>query len=662
MAPFQIDSFKHIQMPHTLKASRAGRLAFIIRQADMKNNRYRSDIYTLRGKSQRRVTSCGDVGNFWWLDGETLIFTRTRKKPKKDGSGAPGGKPDEPSTTLYRINAKNPGKPQKHLSLPCELEELAVLPGGQLLYTGKTGLKTLPAGARRRDEADYEVLETLPFWENGGGFTGSARTRLHWFDGKTASALTDESSNISGLQLSNDAKFACFFVNSYEKVMPVTNRLLRFELKTGKTEDISVGGSFFHEKFALADDGSVVVFGSDMLQYGINQNGAFYLLRPPWNNPRCLYDGGGYSAWCSVNTDLVYARESTWAAANGRVYWLTTIDDSAHIMSIDTTSGLIDRVTSAKGAAFEFCLSSSGKKTTLFYTAMRRLSAPELYKISESGEEQCISRINHSTSASFSLATPDALTFHNQAGIELKGFVMQPHRFASTQQYPAILYIHGGPKTAYGSILFHELQYLAGQGYGILFANPTGSDGKGDAFADIRGRYGTVDYDDIMLFLKTALEANPWIDPKRVGVAGGSYGGFMVNWAIGHTDAFATAVSQRSISNWSTMANLSDIGYYFEPDQAGATTWSDPAVLWESSPLKYADRVKTPTLFLHSDEDYRCPLPEALQMYTALQLFGVDTRLCLFHGENHELSRSGKPRHRVTRLAEITNWFDRYLK
>ena len=657
MAPFQIDSFKHVKMPHTLKTSRAGRLAFIIRQADMKNNRYRSDLCVLRGKTMVSVTSCGDVANFWWLDADTLLFTRAPGKAK-----GPGGSDGGASTVLYRVSAKDSGKPKKHLCLPCELAELAALPGGQLLYTGKAGQKALPAGARRRDEADYEVLDTLPFWENGGGFTGNLRTRLYLYDGKKTHTLTDDSTNISCLQLSHDAKSAYFLAVSCEKVMPVSNRLHRFELKTGKTQDLSVSEQFSHEKFALADDGSVVVFGSDMKQYGINQNGAFYLLRAPWNNPRRLYDGGDYGAWCSVNTDLAHARDSTWAAADGRVYWLTTIEDNAHIMSIDTTSGLIDRATNANGAVFEFCLSRHRKKNVLYYTAMRGLSGPELYKISESEEECCLSSFNTAMSASFSFVAPEALKFHNEAGSNIKGFVMRPHRFEAAQKYPAVLYIHGGPKTTYGSILFHELQYLAGRGYGVLFANPTGSDGKGDAFADLRGRYGTVDYNDIMLFLKTVLEANPWIDAKRVGVAGGSYGGFMVNWIIGHTNAFAAAVSQRSISNWSTMANLSDIGYYFEPDQAGATTWSEPAKLWDSSPLKYADRVKTPTLFLHSDEDYRCPLAESLQLYTALQLFGVDTRLCLFHGENHELSRSGKPRHRVTRLAEITNWFDKYLK
>lgn len=136
----------------------------------------------------------------------------------------------------------------------------------------------------------------------------------------------------------------------------------------------------------------------------------------------------------------------------------------------------------------------------------------------------------------------------------------------------------------------------------------------------------------------------------------------MTNWIIGHTNRFKAAASQRSISNWFSMGYTTDIGYFFAPDQIDATPWSNPEKLWEHSPLKYADQVQTPTLFIHSDQDYRCWLPEALQMFTALKYHGVEARLCMFRGENHELSRSGKPKARIRRLEEITAWFNRFLK
>ena len=165
-----------------------------------------------------------------------------------------------------------------------------------------------------------------------------------------------------------------------------------------------------------------------------------------------------------------------------------------------------------------------------------------------------------------------------------------------------------------------------------------------------------------MDFTDQVLEAYPQIDRERLGVTGGSYGGYMTNWIIGHTHRFACAVSQRSISNWITKILTTDIGYYYTADQVGGMPWPDPTPLWDCSPLKYAGQVKTPTLFLHSDQDFRCWMAEGLQMFTALKLHGVQTRLCLFHGENHELSRSGTPRHRIRRLKEMTDWFQKYLE
>ena len=169
-------------------------------------------------------------------------------------------------------------------------------------------------------------------------------------------------------------------------------------------------------------------------------------------------------------------------------------------------------------------------------------------------------------------------------------------------------------------------------------------------------------YEDIMDFVDEVLKLYPNLNPERLGVTGGSYGGFMTNWIIGQTDRFACAATQRSISNWISFYGTSDIGMFFAYDQIRGDIFDNPAKLWEHSPLKYAKNIVTPTLFIHSDEDYRCPLEQALQLYTAMVDQGVEARFALFHGENHELSRGGKPKHRVRRLEEITNWMEKYLK
>ncbi|MBQ6602648.1 MAG: S9 family peptidase [Eubacterium sp.] len=278
------------------------------------------------------------------------------------------------------------------------------------------------------------------------------------------------------------------------------------------------------------------------------------------------------------------------------------------------------------------------------------------------GNIRQLTQFNTDLCAEYEYSRPEPFTFTDDRGVEIDGWVMKPADFDENKTYPAILDVHGGPKTVYGSCYFHEMQLWASEGYFVFFCNPVGGDGRGDTFADIRGIYGGPDYEDIMQFTDEVLKRYPQIDPARVGVTGGSYGGFMTNWIIGHTDRFAAAASQRSIANWLAFYETSDIGYFFAGDQAGGTPWTRTEKLWDQSPLKYADRVKTPTLFIHSDQDYRCPLSEGIQMFTAIKDHGVEARMCIFKGENHELSRSGKPKHRVRRLKEITEWFSRFLK
>ena len=278
-----------------------------------------------------------------------------------------------------------------------------------------------------------------------------------------------------------------------------------------------------------------------------------------------------------------------------------------------------------------------------------------------SGALTQVSRFNEAALQDKYVADYHPLTIESQ-GLSISGWVLLPRDYDSGKRYPAVLDIHGGPKTVYGPIFYHEMQVWANLGYFVFFCNPKGGDGRDNEFADIRGQYGHTDYQNLMDFTDAVLKAWPAIDEKRVCVTGGSYGGFMTNWIIGHTDRFVCAATQRSISNWLGFHGTSDIGFYFAPDQCAGNPYDDPAKLWDLSPLKYARNVVTPTLFIHSDQDYRCPLPEGLQLFTALKEKGVPARMCLFHGENHELSRSGKPKHRVRRLEEITNWFEKYAK
>lgn len=644
MKQVELDHFKHFKMPGSLRASGRGELAFLLRQANVEENRYDSDLWLWRGGEALRLTAGAPVVQFWWRDNATLLLVRREE-----------GKKEEKSTTLCALSVDAPGEAAPFLTLPYEVEDLAFLCEDRFVFLAPEGGDRLPHGGEARDKDDYQVVTELPIWENGEGFTGGRRRRLYLWQEGEAKALLGEDWDAEQLRLSRDGRHAYCIAKEYRGVMPLFNRLLQIDLESLAVRDISVSEAVEHTDYALLESGGLVVFANDMKSYGINQNAAFYRVDPQGGST-LLYDGGQYGNWSSVGCDVTMGAPPVWQAADDTVYWITTIGDSSHLMTIDAGSGAITQLTTARGAVPEFALGGG----QLFFTGLRGLYGPELYTLVD-GAETRLSAFNAALPADYAYSPPEGLFFENRRGARLRGWAMRPPGLREGEKCPTILTVHGGPKTVYGPVLFHEMQYWAGLGFGVIYCNPTGSDGGGDAFADLRGRYGEIDYDDLMRFVDVALDAHPWIDEERLGVTGGSYGGFMTNWMIGHTGRFAAAASQRSISNWTTMSLTADIGYYFEPDQTGTDPWQNPTALWDGSPLKYADRVTTPTLFVHSDEDYRCPLPEALQMYTALKIHGVETRLCIFHGENHDLSRGGKPRHRIARLREISAWFEEHL-
>lgn len=286
----------------------------------------------------------------------------------------------------------------------------------------------------------------------------------------------------------------------------------------------------------------------------------------------------------------------------------------------------------------------------------------ELYKQTiATGERQLLTSFNKKYLEEVELVEPEAIVYAGAIDWDIHGWLMKPAGYEAGQKYPLIVEIHGGPAAMYANSFFHELQLLAAEGYGVLYVNPRGSHGYSQQFVDaVRGDYGGGDYADIMAGLDYVLEENDWIDTDRLGVTGGSYGGFMTNWIVGHTNRFKAAVTQRSISNWVSFYGVSDIGYYFNEWQHGANM-SDIEKLWDFSPLKYVGNVETPLLILHSENDLRCPIEQAQQLYMTLKSMGKETEFVRFPEADHNLSRAGIPSLRVARLNEITDWFKKYL-
>ena len=258
------------------------------------------------------------------------------------------------------------------------------------------------------------------------------------------------------------------------------------------------------------------------------------------------------------------------------------------------------------------------------------------------------------------VTTPERFTYKGYDNWDIHGWYMPP--VEKKDKHAAILYVHGGPQVAYGESFFHEMQALAAKGYGVIMINPRGSNTYGQNFVkSILGDYGNHDFDDLMMGVDYILETHPEVDADQLYVAGGSYGGFMTNWIVTHTDRFRAAVTQRSISNWISFYGTSDIGPFFVEKQL-LDNINNPERLWEMSPVAHAKNAKTPLLVLHGQSDLRCPQEQGEQMYMAMRKNNVPTKMILFPQSSHGLSRQGLPNLRQERLKAITDWFEEYSK
>ncbi len=253
------------------------------------------------------------------------------------------------------------------------------------------------------------------------------------------------------------------------------------------------------------------------------------------------------------------------------------------------------------------------------------------------------------------LAHPTELTASAPDGYPVHGWVWRPE---GEGPHPVLLNIHGGPFADYHPTFFDEFQTYVAAGYAVVACNPRGAAGYGQAHgAAIRDDFGNLDAADVLAFLDHAVETLPGLDGSRVGVMGGSYGGYLTAWLIAHDHRWAGAIVERGYLDPASFVGASDIGWFFAHAYNG-TAWED---LNRQSPLLRTHQVRTPTLVLHSEDDLRCPLDQALRYYAELRLGGVDAELLVFPGENHELSRSGTPHHRKQRLEHVLDWWSRWL-
>lgn len=638
--PIGLTDILHFQSLSNLSLSLDGtRAAFMKHQCSRTQDGYDSNlwIYDLNCSRTIQVTSGNQKQVFCWAPDGSLLYaapdTETRfTKRNADGSLCPA------------------------FDIPIRVK--AIQPITDVLWLVEAASFVNDEAKELPTEKICLVLEELPAHVNGVGYTSGSRNSLYLFDQITHSLrqITPPHFETMGYSLCIKEQTIVCHGHEYTDVRGIRGSVYLYDIaaETGRT----VVEPNIYRLYCVFMIGQNLLFAGTKGNHDSNENPIFYTLNLATKEVSELCYPDHYVGGLGIGSDCRYGTGATSLASDQSIYFTSAHFESSHLFQV-TSQGSFSQITHQVGSIDCFDI----KGGTAVFVGMRGMGLQELYALDlATGQETKLTNFNQDYMDNHRICVPIPCYFQNHDGITITGWVIPPADYDENRTYPAILDIHGGPKACYGMVFYHEMQLWANGGYFVFFCNPRGSDGHGDAYSTISGINGTLDYDDLMEFTDHVLEVYPQIDPTRVGVTGGSYGGFLTNWIAGHTDRFAAAASQRSIGDWMVHYAACDSGFWVTSEQFPPSPLYDAANAWDHSPGKYAMNIKTPMLFIHSDEDRRCPLSEMMPVYAGAIMAGAPVRMCLFHGENHELSRTGKPRCRIKRLTEITNWMDKYLK
>ncbi len=372
--------------------------------------------------------------------------------------------------------------------------------------------------------------------------------------------------------------------------------------------------------------------------------------------PRCLTTGFDRAVNDSVITDMRagHGTRVCWSAEGDRIYFPASGPGVTAVHSVDL-DGNVREEAGGRRRVYDFDLAAG----VLAFCASDVDQPGELYMLTQ-GAEARLTDLNPWLRDRY-IAQPERQQFTAPDGWQLEGWILKPEGLDPNRLYPMVMEIHGGPHGQYGWSFFHELQVLAGMGYVVFYLNPRGSDGYGERFRrEVVRDWGGKDYTDLMSSLDQVIERSGYIDTNRMGVGGGSYGGYMTNWILGQTDRFSAAVSMRSISNLVSEYSQHDI-VLWGALELGPPPWPDLDELWRRSPIRYVQNFRTPLLLTCGEMDLRCAISQSEELFGAMRLLGKTVELVRFPDESHDLSRNGRPDRRVERLRRITGWFERFL-
>lgn len=628
------------------------RFSFSVTSTNLKKDKYESNIWVKDDSRIFQLTGMNQESYSIWLDDETILFSSNRLKEETT----------YPKTDFFKISVFG-GEAIKAFTIPLAVSSIKKLSDKKYILCASCDLrfpnlyqeseeKLEKHASSQKENEFYTEINEIPFYSNGSDFTVYSRNRLFLYDEleNKLTALTDKNFNVAQYEIDGKNNQILLIGQTFKMVEKLDSELYSINLDGFSVKQLS------HEKYLLYGfklvGQSILVLAHNSKILGLNENQRIYKFENGKFNQ--IYDPF-YSIGNSIGSDIRLQGSELLQVINDVVYLTLTVEDRSRLLMLDE-NGNVKFTYDAPGSIDGFAFIDN----QLYLNGLFNQDAQDIVKL-ENDQLVSVTEFNRHVFEGVYRAKPIKCSVDKKTH-SVDGWVLLPEDYDSNKMYPLILDIHGGPKTVYGEVYYHEMQVWANKGFVVAYCNPRGSDGKGNKFSDIRGKYGTIDYEDIMDFVDKVIEDYS-IDTKNMGVTGGSYGGFMTNWIIGHTDRFKCAATQRSISNWLSFYGTSDIGYYFALDQGGTEFKSDKDFekLWFHSPLKYISSMKTPTLIIHSSKDYRCPVEQGYQLLTALKHKKVETKMVMFHNETHELSRSGKPKARMVRLNEITSWMDKYL-
>ncbi len=637
-------------------------VVFVLQRADRKTEKKFSNLWIVpaNGGASRQFTQGDHVDAMprWSPDGKTIAFVSNRD--------------DEEQPQIYLISVQG-GEAERLTDLKGEIGAMEWSPDGQrlLLQFRKKDAEVLE---REKDEQKKKLgiverrITRLFYKLDGYGYLPKERWHI-W----TVDIRTGKGKQLTGGEIydetepawSPDSKWIVFVSNRQPDpdLRPDAVDLYRIPADGGDMELIQtpVGPKGLP---SCSPDGKWIAY------LGYEGEGEWWKNQSLWVVPA---DGSGKARNLTGRHDLHAAADvlndlpgalitmpPTWTLDSSRIYFQAAEHGSVWLWSIGVKGDDLRPEIEVSGVVGAYTFDRDHRKMAYFLGRMEFPGRVMVWYVG-AGKIRTLAKPNRNLLARLDLGMVDEVWFKGKDGYSLQGWILKPPDFDPSRKYPSVLEIHGGPQTQYGWFFMHEFYLLAAKGYVVYFSNPRGGRGYGeDHTKAIWGAWGTVDYDDLMAWAVCA-KMQPYIDPNRMGVTGGSYGGYMTLWIIGHTQRFKAAVAQRAVSNLISMWGSSDFNWVFQQPLEAGPPWEDFQKYWDRSPVAHLGNASTPTLLIHSEQDHRCPIEQGEQAFVALKVKGVDTEMVRFPGEPHGLSRTGRTDRRIARLNHILRWFDKYL-